>query len=441
MGRKLDPKIVPYDRADGTRTYRVRVRANGRQTTETFGTLTAAETFVRRVKDPTIGADRAVELRDREDTASPDYIPTLREMLTRHVEDLTGVEPETRAEYLRLAGRTWIPMLGAYRVDELARADIARWVNSATGAPKTIRNAHSVLSATLQAAMLEGHVAANVARGTRLPRAGEEHVEDIHFLTYSEFDLLYPQFPEGQRPLVVWMFGMGTRWGETTAQQVRDVDRDAGQWVGDMWTPTPLTKVVRAWKRKPRRVGPPKSKASRRTVLLPGEVLDAITPLLDDRSGDAWLFPTATGKAITHGNFFNRVWKPATMRASVCEEHRLERCRCFGSKPYLCPIHTAKDASGVRILPEPCGCVGTLPFRPRIHDARHTHASWLIAQGVALEVVQERLGHEDYLTTRRLYAHLMPDAQLRASAAASAAFAATALKARALSLGTGEPRA
>lgn len=429
MGRRPDPKIEQYEKADGSRSYRVRVRAGGRQTTETFASRPAAEVFVSRVKDPAIGPARAIELRDREDSASPGYVPTVREMLEQHVESLTGVEERTRTDYLAVAKRTWLPQLGSLRVDEVTRQDIARWVNAATGAPKSIRNAHSILSATLNAAVLEEHIAANPARGTRLPRAGEEDVEDINFLTHPEFDRLYAEIPEEATALVVWMFGMGTRWSETTAQQVRDVDLAAGQTVEGAWTVTPLTKVVRAWKQNPRRIGPPKSRASRRTVLLPHEVVGFVEPLLA-RPPDSWLFTTARGLPMSHSNFYNRLWKPATMRASICDAHREKGCRCLSTKPYLCTVHTAKDQKGNQILPDPCGCPGTLPFRPRIHDARHTHASWLIAQGIPLEVIQERLGHEDYLTTRRLYAHLMPDAQLKAAAAASLAFTRTTLAAQ-----------
>lgn len=431
MGRKLDPKIVEHRKADGSTSYRVRIRANGRQSTETFASEAAAQVFVARVKDPAIGPDRAVDMRNREDSASPEYVPTVKEMLTSHVEALTGIDERTPKDYLALAGRTWLPMLGSLRVDEVTRSDVARWVNQSTGAPKTIRNAHSILSATLKAANQEGHATSNPASGTRLPRAGEEDVEDIHFLTHAEFDRLYAEIPERWHPLVVWMFGMGTRWSETTAQQVRDIDLGAAIVVNGQRIPTPQTRIVRAWKQSPRRVGPPKSKAGRRTIFLPSEVIDYIAPLLD-RPGDQWLFTTERGKDVSHANFYNRVWKPATLRASICEDHREKGCRCLSAKPCLCRIHTTKDDDGHHILPPPCGCAGMLPFRPRIHDARHTHASWLIAQGIPLEVIQERLGHEDYLTTRRLYAHLMPDAQVKAVTAASLAFAqTTALRVRA----------
>ena len=49
--------------------------------------------------------------------------------------------------------------------------------------------------------------------------------------------------------------------------------------------------------------------------------------------------------------------------------------------------------------------------------------------GLPPKVVQERLGHEDYTTTRRVYGHLLPDMHVEAGLAASRAFAATTLRA------------
>ncbi|MGW1688880.1 tyrosine-type recombinase/integrase [Streptomyces albidoflavus] len=44
--------------------------------------------------------------------------------------------------------------------------------------------------------------------------------------------------------------------------------------------------------------------------------------------------------------------------------------------------------------------------RPRIHDIRHSHASWLIAHRVPLPAIQARLGHESITTVDR-YGHLL----------------------------------
>lgn len=51
----------------------------------------------------------------------------------------------------------------------------------------------------------------------------------------------------------------------------------------------------------------------------------------------------------------------------------------------------------------------------RFHDARHTHASLMLKQGVHPKVVQERLGHATISTTLDLYSHVSPGLQQAAA--------------------------
>ena len=53
-----------------------------------------------------------------------------------------------------------------------------------------------------------------------------------------------------------------------------------------------------------------------------------------------------------------------------------------------------------------CKRAGIKDFR--IHDLRHTCASWLVSAAVPLRVVQEMLGHSSIQMTER-YAHLAPE--------------------------------
>jgi site-specific recombinase XerD len=62
-----------------------------------------------------------------------------------------------------------------------------------------------------------------------------------------------------------------------------------------------------------------------------------------------------------------------------------------------------------------CDCAGLDP-RPRLHDLRHSHASWLLAGGADLQVVKERLGHGSIATTGK-YLHTLPTADETALAA------------------------
>ena len=52
----------------------------------------------------------------------------------------------------------------------------------------------------------------------------------------------------------------------------------------------------------------------------------------------------------------------------------------------------------------------------RLHDARHTHASLMLKQGVHPKIVQERLGHASIQITLDTYSHVAPGIQEAAAA-------------------------
>jgi integrase len=58
--------------------------------------------------------------------------------------------------------------------------------------------------------------------------------------------------------------------------------------------------------------------------------------------------------------------------------------------------------------------------RLRLHDLRHTHATHLLAAGVGIKIVLERLGHASVAFTLDVYGHVMPGQQVSAAAAAAA---------------------
>lgn len=68
---------------------------------------------------------------------------------------------------------------------------------------------------------------------------------------------------------------------------------------------------------------------------------------------------------------------------------------------YMRPTTISRAFSRIR---DSCG----LPKEITFHSLRHTHASWLIANGCDLKTLSERMGHADEATTLRIYGHLMP---------------------------------
>jgi len=80
----------------------------------------------------------------------------------------------------------------------------------------------------------------------------------------------------------------------------------------------------------------------------------------------------------------------------------------WDGSPLLPPSITHAWIKSVR----KCGLNGI-----RLHDARHTHATIMLKQGVHPKIVQERLGHSTISTTLDTYSHVAPGLQQAAAMA------------------------
>ena len=226
----------------------------------------------------------------------------------------------------------------------------------------TIRRLLVQAGAIQEAAVIDGHAARNPFRRVKVGRRDRDEREEMVCLTHAEWQLLRDCLPEGlPRDLATVLVGTGLRWGEVTALRVQDVDVLAA--------PAALT-VAQAWKDDGQGgyyLGPPKSRKSRRRIDFGPSTVEGFVGHVMGKQLDELVFTTQRGRPIRHSNFYNRIWQPALDRAV---------------------------ARGLR-------------RRPRLHDLRHTHASWLIADGVSVHRVQQRLGHESITTTER-YLHVLP---------------------------------
>lgn len=80
--------------------------------------------------------------------------------------------------------------------------------------------------------------------------------------------------------------------------------------------------------------------------------------------------------------------------------------RCPGSRWVFAVSSTARLTTVQKGFKAACARSGIDDFR--VHDMRHTCASWLVIAGVSLYVVKDLLGHSSITVTER-YAHLSPD--------------------------------
>lgn len=405
---------------DGSVSWKVRFRTDDRRnTSETFYDTDKETGEAKAVRFAQLldllGPTGALEQIYAGDQDKP--VPTLDEVAAAHIEHLTGIEEGTRLDYTRSWGRTWGPHLGALPVRQttITRDAIAVAVIELEKrySPKSMKNHRGLLSAVLARAISEQLLTVNPVKGIRLstvtvdPDAADD---EMTVLSMSDFEILSRQFTGVYHSLVRFLVGTGARWGEATVLRKKDFDLTAAQ---------PVVRIRRAVKRSGDGtivIRGPKTKRSRRTIMLPRHLVPELAALLEGKAADDLIFTGPSGAQIMHRNFWSGVWRPAVWRAQRCQEHYLAKCRCGSSRPKLCPLHPGEA------LPEPCGCEGTLSGPVRIHDLRHTHASWLLAAGIPIHVVQARLGHESIQTTVDRYGHLLPDAQLAAAAAADAAF-------------------
>lgn len=408
--------IVDRTKSDGTITYQVKWREGGGRTdpgqTERFGDRPSAETFKKLVDahgqhwpPGWVRGEGFVE-----QPKEPGDMPLLA-WAHRYVDRLTGIDERTRGDYRRDVDRHFTPIQHTEPTGRIVEAticnltadDVQDWVRlqeagqrdpedpekwlRRPASPKSVANRHGLLWCAVQAAVeAEPQLRTkNCCKGTRLPRMDDETEEEMCFLEREEYARIRAEITDpGAGDLADWLVGTGMRWGEATALQVRDLKLDS---------PTPTASVQRAWKRAPKGsekaffVGPPKTRKARRLVALTPTQVEMARRLVSGQQPESYVFRTAWGNHWRHSNFYHRKWQPAVERAI---------------------------SKG-------------LPRRPRIHDLRHTHVSWLIAKNIPLPAIQIRLGHESIQTTVDRYGHLVRSLDGEITAAVEAAMSASAV--------------
>jgi integrase len=227
---------------------------------------------------------------------------------------------------------------------------------------KTIANKHGFLAGALNVAVRDGKLKANPCDGNRLPRWDRE---EMVFLERDEFQILLAAVPTYWKPLVEFLVASGARWSEATALKPKAVDVAAG-----------TVRISKAWKAGAGgyTLGVPKTKMSVRTINVPKRILEQL-----DLTGE-WVF-TNSGRG--RGQFAGGV---------IAADDGPVRTHSFNPNVWVPAVTRARE-TGLR-------------KKPRIHDLRHTCASWLIQAGRPLPAIQAQLGHESITTTVQVYGHL-----------------------------------
>lgn len=284
------------------------------------------------------------------------------------------IRPATYDSYACLVRMHLVPELGHVPLAKLTPQQVQALLNRklASGlAPRRVAMIRGVLRTALNQALRWGRVARNVATLVSPPRASHFEVRPLDPAQARAF--LEAVRGDRLEALYTVALAIGLRQGEALGLRWDDVDLDAG-----------VLHVRHALQRidgRPQFVEP-KSARSRRTIVLPNLVGDALrvhrVRQTEQRLavGGEWeengfVFTTAFGRPLNDSNV----------------THMFQR-------------HLARAG---------------LP-RQRFHDLRHACASLLLAQGVSPRVVMELLGHSQITLTLNIYSHVMLGLQADAAA-------------------------
>jgi integrase len=321
-----------------------------------------------------IAAQRELEAA-RGDWASPmagrttfaDYVTGYYWPTTEHL------EVSTRTAYRYYLDKHFIPRFGKLPMRRISPSMIQAWVNDATRDGLSARSAvkyHALLHKIFNRAVVDRVIPVNPASHTALPKVVTKPKQII---TAEQFEAILTKVPARYRTMVLLAIETGLRWGELIALRPCDIDlkthvvlvcRTIGE-VAKKHSPNGERCYVKDY---------PKDDEQRRIQIdrVTGRLLrEHIKSYEVEDTG--LLFTSKAGTPLSRNNFRTKYWAPAVKAAKVEQ-------------------------------------------KVTFHNLRAAHASWLLAGGADIIVVQERLGHRRITTTQQ-YTGTLPDAGDRALAA------------------------
>lgn len=337
------------------------------------------------------------------------------------------LKPKTVYGYRSLANAYILPRLGDVRLDDLTPEDVERmlaWMVSPRGpqvSPTTAGNARRTLKVALNAAIKRGRLTGpNPAAVARSPRVPHQEVEPLSISEVQAVLTAARDTPNAAR----WTVGLalGLRQGEALGLQLRDVDLDAK-----------TLRVRQALRRGTWHHGCRDPKACAATHCVTGCPANCMRhprrcprPCREGCRGHADLCPRRYGGGLVLDSTKTDRGRVLALPDNLAQELRthiatirrqlFERGVPLSEDTPLFPrwdgtwTDPRRDWGAWKDLLAAAGIPHT-----RLHTARHTAASMLLAEGVSPRVVMDVLGWSQISLTVR-YQHVVDP--LRRDAAA-----------------------
>ena len=286
--------------------------------------------------------------------------------------------------YRGLINKKIIPQVGGLQLKNLEPRDVDELVSGlqASGeSPRMRQQVYDCLKKALGVAVKRDFVHRNVCERVARPKVPKPEME---VLNEAQADaILRAAATNRYSALFVLVLNTGLRFGETAGLKWKDLDLD-GRRLSVRRAVVAGQEADNEGKLRERPVSAePKSRKGRH-IILPMEAIRAMwahRSRMEDESHLELVFCDRKGGALRGSNFCRRVFRPLIEKANKLleKEHREK-----------------------------------IPARFRFHDLRHTHATWLLADGVHPKIVSERLGHATVAITLDLYSHVLPSMQQQA---------------------------
>jgi len=283
------------------------------------------------------------------------------------------------------------PALGHIALRDLRPDHLQRYYNEKAQeglAVSTILLHHKIVSNALGQAEKNQLVLRNVCRLTELPRQSRKEMRTLtieqaatQLLSALQSDRLYAAF--------LTFFMTGLRRGELLGLRWQDVDLNAGILHVRQILVRIYNRDTKGEGRKTRlNFHEPKTEKSRRSVPIPEACLTAFKRHKAHQAEEKLLLgPGYQDHGLVFAQADGAPIDPRSMHRYFAQV--LQR----GGLPAI-----------------------------RLHDARHTFATWMLEQNVHPKVVSELLGHSSIRITLDLYTHVSLDLEKQAAATLNAAF-------------------
>ena len=309
---------------------------------------------------------------------------SLAEYLERWLKDYVwpNLAPRTAEGYEYITRVHLTPCLGSILLTQLKpehlqryysdRLSHGRWDGKGGLSPRSVRHHHMALHSALQHAVKWGLIQRNSADAVSPPKAQKPEIQ-----TWDEYEIrrfLDATKDSAYYPIFYLALFTGLRRSELLALRWQDVD--------SLYCQLYVSRSMHHLKTGEIVFRQPKSAKGSRTVALSPSTIEMLREYHERQEAEAVML----GKPIT--------------------DNDLVFCHPNGSPLLPDTISHAWDKAirrtGLKVI--------------RLHDARHTHASYMLKQGIHPKVVQERLGHSSIQLTLDTYSHVAPGIQEKAAA-------------------------